>query len=332
MANQSTSPKKNTKSNPQASSTSGFAAWLNQLKDAFGFSLKRLWFNPIATWITFAVIALALALPTGLYVLLINLEGLTSEDREVPTISLFLKQHITAQEAYDHAILLSEKPEISNVTVITREQAADKFKQITGFNEILETLGNNPLPHVLVVTPRLHLLGQLQIDFETFADKLKKYGIIDNVQIDVEWVQRLGGIIRIAERVTLVIAVLLAITVLLVVGNTIRLDIESRKQEITVLQMMGATNHYVRRPFLFTGIWYGLFGGVFSLVIVHFSLLFLVAPVNYLATLYDSEFIISGVGFEITLKILAVSALLGMIGAWIAVGRHLNLNRQTHYF
>jgi len=328
MAKQA-SNKKRTKNAPQAASTGAFTEWLNQFKDAFGFSIKRLWFNPLATWITFAVIALALALPTGLYVLLINLEGLTSEEREVPTISLFLKQHITAQEAYDHAILLSEKPEITGVTVITREQAADKFKQITGFNEILKTLGNNPLPHVLVVTPRLHLLGQLQTDFDTFADSLKKYGIVDNVQIDVEWVQRLGGIIQIAERVTLVIAILLAITVLLVVGNTIRLDIENRREEITVLQLMGATNHYIRRPFLFTGIWYGLFGGIFGLVIVHFSLLFLVAPVNYLATLYENEFIISGVGFEITFKILLLSSLLGMIGAWLAVGRHLN--RYRHF-
>lgn len=308
---------------PQAATTSAFTAWVNQVSDAFHFSLKRLWFNPLATWITFAVIALALALPTGLYVLLINLEGLTSEEREVPTISLFLKQSVTEQEAYDHAILLSEKPEISNVAVITRNQAADKFKQITGFSEILETLGKNPLPHVLVVTPRLNLLGRLQIDFDTFADDLKNYGIVDNVQIDVEWVQRLKAIIQIAERVTLVIALLLAITVLLVIGNTIRLDIESRKEEIHILKMMGATNHYIRRPFLFSGIWYGLFGGIFSLVIVHFSLLFLISPVDQLAQLYGSEFVISGVGISITFKILLLSALLGMVGAWIAVGRHL---------
>ncbi|HHC75326.1 MAG TPA: FtsX-like permease family protein [Thiothrix sp.] len=307
----------------QAATTSSFTAGVNQLNDAFHFSLKRLWFNPLATWITFAVIALALALPTGLYVLLINLEGLTSEEREVPTISLFLKQTISEQEAYDHAILLSEKPEISNVAVITRNQAADKFKQITGFSEILETLGKNPLPHVLVVTPRLNLLGQLQMDFDSFAADLKNYGIVDNVQIDVEWVQRLKAIIQIAERVTLVIALLLGITVLLVIGNTIRLDIESRKDEIEILKMMGATNAYIRRPFLFSGIWYGLFGGIFSLVIVHFSLLFLISPVNQLAQLYGSEFIISGVGIRITINILVLSALLGMLGAWIAVGRHL---------
>jgi cell division transport system permease protein len=312
---------KNTHS--QTKTTGSTSAWLNQWKTAFNFSLQRLWFNPIATWITFAVIALALALPSGLYILLINLEGLTSEEREVPTISLFLKQNITEQEAIDHGELLSEKPEISSVNVITRTQAADKFKQITGFAEILETLGKNPLPHVLVVTPRLHLLSDLEMDIEGFAKELRQYNIVENVQIDVEWVLRLKAIIQIAERVTLVIAVLLALTVLLVIGNTIRLDIENRKTEVTVLKMMGATNHYIRRPFLFAGIWYGLFGGIFSLVIVHFALLFLVKPVEYLAKLYGNEFTISGIGIEVTLQILLVSSILGMIGAWIAVGRHL---------
>ncbi len=115
---------------------------------------------------------------------------------------------------------------------------------------------------------------------------------------------------------------------LLVVGNTIRLNIASRKDEIEITQLMGATNQYIRRPFLYEGIWYGFFGGIFSLLIVHFSLLFLVSPVHELAQLYDSEFVISGVGFVIVLKILAASSLLGLVGAWIAVGRHLRQNAR----
>ena len=312
----------------QAKTTSPIAAWINQHKKAIRFSSQRLWVNPLATWITLAVIALALALPTGLYILLKNLETVASDEREIPTISLFLKHSVTEQQAMDRAELFSEMPEIANVQLVTKDLAVDKFKNIKGFAETLETLGENPLPHVIIVTPELSLLGNLEMDIETFAKNLKNYPEVDDIQIDLEWVQRLRAIIHIAERVTLVIAFLLGVTVLLVVGNTIRLNISGRKNEIAVTQLMGATNSYIRRPFLYEGLWYGFFGGVFSLVIVHFSLLFIINPVQTLAELYDSDFVISGVGVIIVFKILIVSALLGLIGASIAVGRHLKKNTQ----
>ena len=318
--------KKNTKN--QTGTTSPITAWINQHKNSIHFSSQRLWLNPLSTWITLAVIALALALPTGLYILLKNLETVAGGDQEIPTISLFLKHSITEQQAVDRAELLSEMPEISEASIVTKDQAVEQFKNIQGFTEILETLDGNPLPHVIIVTPRMNILANLQMDIKTFAKYLKKFPEIDNVQVDLEWVQRLQAIIRIAERVTLVISILLGITVLLVVGNTIRLNIASRKDEIEITQLMGATNQYIRRPFLYEGIWYGFFGGIFSLLIVHFSLLFLVSPVHELAQLYDSEFVISGVGFVIVLKILAASSLLGLVGAWIAVGRHLRQNAR----
>ena len=181
---------------------------------------------------------------------------------------------------------------------------------------------------MIVVTPELNILGNLETDMESFAKTLKNFPEVDDVQIDLEWVQRLRAIINIAERITLVIAILLGITVLLVVGNTIRLNIGGKKEEIEIVQLIGATNRYIRRPFLYEGVWYGFFGGIFSLVIVHFSLLFLVTPVETLANLYNSEFVISGVGVMIMFKILFASALLGLLGAWIAVGRHLRRNTR----
>ncbi len=316
--------KKNIKK--QAGTTSPFAAWLNQHKNSIRFSSQRLWLSPLSTWITLAVIALALALPTGLYILLKNLETVASDEREIPTISLFLKHSVTEQQAIDRAELFSEMPEISSAQVITKDEAVEKFNNIRGFSETLKTLGENPLPHVIIVTPELTLLGNLEMDMDTFAKNLKKYPEVDDVQIDLEWVERLRAIIHIAERITLVIAILLGITVLLVVGNTIRLNIVGRKDEIEITQLIGATNRYIRRPFLYEGLWYGFFGGIFSLVIVHFSLLFLVAPVQKLAHLYESEFVISGVGVLIVAKILLASSLLGLVGAWIAVGRHLRRN------
>jgi len=292
-------------------------------KDALTYSLLRLWHAPLSTWITLAAIAIALSLPASLHLFLKNLKSLTDDKREVPTISLFIKQGISEKQARDRAELLRELSEIDKVVLITKEQGLKDFKKITGFAEAIDTLDKNPLPHVLVVTPHLSLLGDPENDMKELARKLKGYSEIELVQMDIEWVQRLRGILRITERIILIISVLLGLTVLLVIGNTIRLNIENRKEEIEVSKLIGATTAYIRRPFLYTGIWYGLFGGIISLVLVHLALLFLVTPVNELAQLYGSSFSINGLGIKNTLYILLVSSFLGLIGAWLAVGKHL---------
>ncbi len=292
-------------------------------KEAMIHSLLRLWHTPLSTWITLAAIAIALSLPASLHLFLKNLKSLTDDKREVPTISLFIKQGVSEKQARDQAELLRELPEIDKVVVIPKDVALKDFRKITGFAEAIETLDENPLPHVLVVTPHLKLLGDPENDMKRLARKLESYSEVDIVQMDIEWVQRLRGILRITERVILIISILLGMTVLLVIGNTIRLNIENRKEEIEVSKLIGATTAYIRRPFLYTGIWYGLFGGIISLVLVHLALMFLVTPVNELAVLYGSNFTINGLGIKNTLYILLVSSLLGLVGAWLAVGKHL---------
>lgn len=311
----------NTNNTKQAASP--IVSRAGQHVNAFEYSLKQLWNTPISTWITLAAIAIALSLPAGLHLLLQNLKTLTDDKREIPTISLFMKPDVTAQQAIDRADLISDLNEVDQVLVVTREDALKDFKQLTGFAETLETLSENPLPHVLVVTPKMRLVGDPSVNLEKLARHLELYSDVDAVQMDIEWVQRLLAILRIADRSVLVISVLLALTVLLVVGNTIRLNIENRKEEIEVTKLMGATNSYIRRPFLYGGIWYGLFGGILSLVIVHMALLFLVSPVNELARLYGSHFTITGLDIKATLFILSISGILGFLGARLAVGKHL---------
>ena len=309
------------KANPQA--TSPLRSRFIQHKQAMRRSINQVWTNSLSTWITLAAIAIALSLPAGLYILLNNLKTLTDDKREIPTISVFIKQGISEQQAQDRAELLVELPDILKVQLIPREEGLKRIQQITGFAETLEALDDNPLPHVLVVTPRMNLIGDPGIDLESLADKINGLPEVDTVQMDIEWVLRLRAILRVAERTVLVVGVLLALTVLLVVGNTIRLNIENRREEVEVSQLVGATPAFIRRPFLYSGLWYGFFGGVMSLVIVHLSLIFLIGPVNDMAKLYGSYFSISGLGPVITLVILAVSSLLGLIGAWLAVSRHL---------
>jgi len=292
-------------------------------KEAISYSLKRLWQSNLSTWITLAVIGIALCLPSSLYLLLQNLKSLTDDKREVPTISLFIKQDVSEQQARDRGELLQELSQIDKVVLVPRDEALADFRKITGFAETLETLDENPLPHVLVVTPHINLIGNPTEDMQQLAEKLESYPEIDLVQMDLEWVSRLRSILRISERAILIISGLLALTVLLVIGNTIKLNIENRKEEIEVSKLIGASSTYIRRPFLYTGIWYGLFGGVISLVLVHLALISFVGPVNELAKLYGSTFIISGLSLTTTLYILLASSALGLIGAWLAVGRHL---------
>ena len=301
-------------------------AWWAHVRVALVFSLKRLWYNPLSTWITLAAIAIALSLPTGLHLFLKNLQTLTDDKRQIPTISLFLRQVVTEQQAIDRASLLAELDEVDKVIFESKDNALKKFSDISGFGETLLTLDDNPLPHVLVVTPNLNLSGEVDSVMQKLAQKLKTYPEVESVQADIEWVQRLRAIILIAQRILSVVASLLLLTVLLVVGNTIRLDIENRKEEIDVTRFIGATRAYIRRPFIFGGLWYGLFGGIISLVIVHFALLFLIPPIDELSNLYGSHFTLSGLDFTMTFYILVISSLLGIVGAWLAVGQHLRKN------
>ncbi|WP_298608734.1 permease-like cell division protein FtsX [uncultured Thiothrix sp.] len=297
--------------------------WLNQQKQAIDFSLKRLWFNPISAWITLIAIALALSLPTSMHVLVKNLQSLTHNNQSVPTISLFLKPKVTEQQANDLAELVKSQPEVLSTTVVTRDQALQDFNKISGLADTLKTLGENPLPNIVVITPKMNDLGVTDADLEDFSKRLKTYKEVEDVQIDIEWIQRLRAILQIAERIVAVVAALLATTVLLVVGNTIRLDIENRKDEIRVTRLIGATNRYIRRPFLYGGLWLGLFGGFLSLLVVNIALLFLVDPVNKLSMLYGSDFNLGGIDLTTTLEVLTVSAGLGLVGAWLAVNRYL---------
>ena len=317
---------KTVKSNQRTVEKTYLNKWWAHVRAAIAFSLKRLWFNPLSTWITLAAIAIALSLPTGLHLFLKNLQTLTDDKRQIPTISLFLKEVVTEQQAKDRASLLTELNAVDKVIFESKENALKKFGEITGFGDTLKTLDKNPLPHVLVVTPNLTLTGKMDETIKKLTQKLKSYPEVDSVQADIEWVQRLRAIILIAQRILMVVGSLLLLTVLLVVGNTIRLDIENRKEEIDVTRFIGATRAYIRRPFIFGGLWYGLFGGIISLVIVHFALMFLIPPINELSNLYGSHFTLSGLDFTMTFYILLISSFLGIIGAWLAVGQHLRKN------
>lgn len=277
---------------------------------------------PLSNMMTIAVIGIALALPTGLHVLLQNVQQVTAQWDGAAQISLFLHQKTTNKQAEQLAKLIRKRQDVSSVTSIPRDAALEEFRQHSGFGEALDALEDNPFPPVIVVYPTSEAdnIDAVQAMLKAFDERPE----VEQAQLDMQWLKRLYTIMDIGRHGIWVLATLLSISVLLVVGNTIRLAIESRREEIEIIKLIGGTNTFIRRPFLYTGFWYGLSGGVISWLLITISLWLLSGPINQLATLYNSSYALAGLDLVSSLALLGASVLLGLGGSWLAVTRHLH--------
>lgn len=306
---------------PRRNPLSALHVYVLRHLQVFFYSLGQLSRQPFATLMTVAVIGIALALPTGLHVILKNAQQLSGGWDGVAQISLFLKRSTTDKQARHLADQIRSLSDITTVSYISRDEALAEFRRLSGFGNALEALKDNPLPAVLVVRPAW------QDNDPTAADRLlgrlQQFPAVDIAQLDMQWVKRLFVIMDIVRRGVLVLAALLALAVLLVVGNTIRLAIQNRRDEIVVMKLIGGTDAFIRRPFLYTGFWYGLLGGAIAWLLVNLSLSVLGGPIEQLAGLYQHRFAVTGLDLSATLLLLLFSILLGLTGSWLAVGRHL---------
>jgi len=284
-------------------------------------SLSQLGRAPVSTLMATAVIGIALALPAMFHVCLSKMQSLGAAWQESAQISLFLRDRVSEHGALSLQSELRRWPEISSVKYISREQALEQFRQNSGLGDVVTMLDENPLPTVLVVYPNLN--ENTTLDTEVLLSKLRARSEVELAQLDLEWVQRLHALIDLANRAVTVLSGLLALAVLFVIGNTIRMAIQNRHDEIEVVKLIGGSDAFVRRPFLYNGIWYGLFGGLLAWLLVNTLLLLLNGPVRQLATLYGSDFSLGVVGLETTLILLLAGPLLGLIGAWLVAGRYI---------
>lgn len=295
--------------------------WALQHARALLFSLGKLYRNASSSAMTVAVIGIALALPTGLYVMLQNLQTAVGGLDQGVQISLFLKQSVSDSALRALSQRLDTWPGISRTQAITPAQGLAQFRKYSGFGNTLNALGSNPLPPVIVVYPRLQ--GTDGAHIQALRTRLQQLPQVDQARLDLAWVQRLYAIVDIAQRAVWVIGGMLGVAVLLVIGNTIRLDILNRRQEIEVAKLIGATDAFIRRPFLYGGLWLGLLGGLLALLLVSLAIVLLAGPVGHLAGLYASNFTLRGLTAGSSVRLLGSSVLLGLGGSWIAVGRHL---------
>ncbi len=286
-------------------------------------TLGKLYRAPLSSIMTTAVIGIALALPGGLYMLLANLQAIANGWDNPARISLFLKLGMGPEVMETLAERLRAREDIDNVHVIKPDEALREFRAHSGFGEALDALPGNPLPAVLVVSPAATRMSPVRIS--ALAQELERTPEVNLAQLDMQWLLRLQGIMDIARRLVTAIAILLGLAVLLIVGNTIRLDTQNQREEIEVIKLVGGTDAFIRRPFLYGGIWYGLLGGMLAWLLIGTAMLLLAGPASELARLYDSGHQLFGLGAKGTILLLGIGAALGLCGSWLAVGRQLKV-------
>ncbi len=296
--------------------------WLARHLQVALSSLGKLSRAPLSTMMTVTMIGIALALPTALHLLLNNAQTLSGSWDGAASISLFLKETTRVTDTRVLADRLRTDERITSVAYITPEEALEEFRHSSGFGDAMNTLESNPLPTVLIVRPEEEHSKPAAV--EVLLTDLQKLPEVELAQLDLQWVRRFHAITEIARRGVLALSSLLTLAVLLIIGNTMRLEIQNRHTEIEVTKLVGATNAFIRRPFLYSGAWYGLIGGLIAWLLVSISLWLLSGPVEQLAGLYQSGFTLATTDLKTFTLLMVGGALLGLGGSWIAVGRHLN--------
>lgn len=306
---------------PGRSIVSRMRSWLRLHAQTLLGSLGRLADQRLATLMTMAVIGIALALPASLLLLVTNLQSLSGHWDDSIELSLYLAPGEAESRARELAAEIGRWPEVDAVQLITADDALDRFREGSGLGDAVDALDTNPLPHLVAVRPAR---GHDDADaVEMLARRLRALPEADIVQADADWVRRLFAMLQIARRLAGLAAGLLAIGVLVIIGNTIRLDIQNRRDEIEVVKLVGGTDGFIRRPLLYGGFWYGLGGGLAALLIVQLGLLALTGPVERLAGLYGSGFRPLGLGMTGAVTLVLTGAALGWLGSWISATRHL---------
>jgi cell division transport system permease protein len=295
--------------------------WFERHVQTLVGSLGRLWGHPFATLLTILVIGIALALPACLHVLVQNVRAASGGWSNALDISVYMKPSASLDDARQAAERIRKRRDVDEVTVIPADDALAEFRKSSGFGEALEALKDNPLPHALVVRPDAEYREPSRV--QSLTEELRKIPGVDIVQLDTEWVSRFNAILDIVRRVVLLAAGLFALGILVIVGNTIRLDIENRRDEIEVTKLVGGSDAFVRRPFLYNGIWYGLGGGLIAWLIVAVVVFVLSDPVQRIAGLYGSSFRLQGLGLPGWLALMAGGIGLGWLGSFIAATREL---------
>lgn len=298
-----------------------YNSWLRHHRLSAADSLRRVLEQPWSSLLTWMVIGIALALPVGLNVALDNAQIVSSDWDSPAQISLFLKTDVSDKEAAQLELELADSEAISSTVLVLKDAALAEFRDLSGFSDVLTSLDENPLPNLILISPDSGLGPEA---VQTLQRELLARPQVEQAVLDMEWLQRLNSVMELSRRIVLAVGSMLVLGVALILGNTIRLAIENRREEIVIVKLVGGSNAFVRRPFLYTGLWYGVGGGIIAAVLVALSLWLLEGPARNLAGLYESDFALQGLGVMGGLNLVILGGILGLFGAALAVSRHLS--------
>jgi len=301
-------------------SSGSISIWMARHANTAVGSLGRLARQPFASLMIVLVIAVTLALPAAINLIVKNARTVSGSWDNALDFSVFLQPSLSANEADKLAQLIGQRADVDAVDLILADDALAEFKQQSGFGAALDQLTDNPLPHTLVVRPGP---GNTSASLILLQEEINNLPETDHVQVDTEWVQRFHAILDIVRQAIAIGAALLGVAIVVIIGNTIRLDIENRREEIEVTKLIGASNAFVRRPFLWTGFWYGLLGGLLALALVYYGLYLLEGPVARLSGLYQSTIAISSLSLAECGAIIGIGVFLGLFGSWLTAARHM---------
>jgi len=297
-----------------------FRAWWRQHAYSLVYSVGNISRRPVAVAMTAATLGVALALPLLLRVALLNFEAVETV-RPLEGISVFLVQQADGATAREFARRVGGWPRVERVELTSPEAGLETFMDAGGLGAAAAELSENPLPWVVGVMPKT----QSPAAVAGLVERLRDEAVVASARADLRWLQRLRGMLDLARSVALGLGLLFALAVLLVVFNTTGTEVEARREEIEVLALVGATDSFIRRPFLYSGFWYGLFGGLFALAVLVVAALFLSAPLGALADAYDTDFGLRLPPLRELTAVVLGSALLGLVGAWLGVSRRLRV-------
>lgn len=298
------------------------SAYLHVHAHALFSSLGRLVRSPFTSFMAIAVMAIAITLAAGFYLFVGNMQKLTGDIESTNQISLYLKSDVSLQNSKHVADEIRKNNKVEEVVLITKEQAMDEFKAYSGFGETLTMLDSNPLPTVIQVLPKNSLDDLLVV--ENLMMDFAKYSEIDFVKMDMEWVKRLHAITQVIQHSVFILTLLLGMAVIFITGNTIRLELQNRQDEVLVSKLVGATHSFIQRPFIYTGFWLGFISAIVAWLLVTVLVLILQDPIEKLSILYSGSFEMSFLSFVDTLALLFISSVLSMLGAWIVLSYQIS--------
>ncbi|MGD8164005.1 permease-like cell division protein FtsX [Pantoea sp. FN0307] len=295
--------------------------WQEQWRYAWRGTLSNMWRQPLATLLTVMVIAISLTLPSVCYMVWKNVSQAAEQWYPAPQLTLYLSKTLDDSAAENVVATLKKEPGVAKVNYLSREEALGEFRNWSGFGGALDMLEQNPLPAVVIITPEMNFQNEKTL--QTLRDRVQHVEGVDEVRMDDSWFARLAALTGLVGQVATMIGILMLVAVFLVIGNSVRLSIFARRDTINVQKLIGATDGFILRPFLYGGALLGFGGALLSLILSEILVFRLESVVAQVAAVFGTTFRLSGLSWDESLLLLLLSAMIGWIAAWLATVQHL---------